>query len=58
MIEIGDEIALQRTGHKDLDIESNMRKLLTVFEAQIRRDPSQWVVLEPIWSDSDRRISA
>jgi KDO2-lipid IV(A) lauroyltransferase len=50
MIDIGDEIELQRTGHKVQDIESNMRRLLAVFEAQIRRDPSQWVVLEPLWS--------
>ncbi|HEX8599254.1 MAG TPA: lysophospholipid acyltransferase family protein [Chloroflexia bacterium] len=37
------------TGDHDLDVEVNMRKLVSVLEEFVRKAPDQWVVLQRIW---------
>ena len=39
-----------RTGNFDEDVRTNAQRLLTLFEAQLREDPGQWAVLEPIFT--------
>jgi lauroyl/myristoyl acyltransferase len=33
----------------EADIMTNARRLLGLFEGQLRAYPGQWAVLEPIW---------
>jgi lauroyl/myristoyl acyltransferase len=48
-IEFADCLELSETGDKRSDLTENVRRLLSIFETQLRRDPSQWLVLEPLW---------
>lgn len=40
---------LETTGDPALDTRCNVERLLTIFEGYLRRDPAQWIVLEPLW---------
>ncbi|MBI2760407.1 MAG: lysophospholipid acyltransferase family protein [Chloroflexi bacterium] len=43
-------LELVRTGNTAADARTNMEALLEIFEQHLRRDPSQWFVLEePVW---------
>jgi KDO2-lipid IV(A) lauroyltransferase len=46
---IGPPLELVRTGDMEADIMTNARRLLGLFEGQLRAYPGQWAVLEPIW---------
>ena len=50
---IGPPVELVRTGDYDADVRANTRRLLAVFERELRADPGQWAVLEPIWPDGE-----
>ena len=50
---IGPPVELVRTGDFDADVRANARRLLAVFERELRADPGQWAVLEPIWDDGE-----
>jgi len=41
------------TGDREQDIPVNLEKLVGVIEQFIRKYPEQWVVMEPIWRESD-----
>ena len=50
------EISLQRTGNRDLDLETNLGAVVALLEEHIRRWPEQWVIFERIWQpDRPRR---
>ena len=46
---IGPPFELVRTGNFDEDVRANTERVLALFEEQLRSDPGQWAVLEPIW---------
>ena len=46
---IGPPLELVRTGNFDEDVRVNTERVLALFEEQLRSDPGQWAVLEPIW---------
>lgn len=46
---IGAPIELVRTGNFDEDVRANTQRVLVLFEEQLRSDPGQWAVLDPIW---------
>lgn len=48
-VRIGPPLELVRTGNFDEDVRNNAQRLLAVLEGQLRSDPGQWAVLEPIW---------
>ena len=50
---IGPPVELVRTGDFDADVRANARRLLAVFERELRADPGQWAVLAPIWDDGE-----
>ena len=38
------------TGAREADLRTNTAALMQRFEAQIRADPGQWLVLQPLWN--------
>jgi KDO2-lipid IV(A) lauroyltransferase len=44
-------LELIRTGDFDADARANTRRLLALFECELRKDPGQWAVLERIWRE-------
>jgi lauroyl/myristoyl acyltransferase len=42
---------LVRTGDFDADVIENTKRMLPIFEEQLRSDPGQWAVLETIWEE-------
>ena len=50
---IGPPVEPVRTGDYDADVRATARRLLAVFERELRADPGQWAVLEPIWGDGE-----
>jgi KDO2-lipid IV(A) lauroyltransferase len=48
---IGPPLDLIRTGNRDEEIRINTQRLLALFEAHLKRDPTQWSVLERVWPD-------
>jgi len=42
-------LPLQHTGDEEHDVRAITEKILARFEEYLRRDPGQWMVLEPIW---------
>jgi lauroyl/myristoyl acyltransferase len=42
-------LELVGNGDPETDLKTNVRRLLERFEAHLRRDPGQWVVLEAVW---------
>jgi KDO2-lipid IV(A) lauroyltransferase len=42
-------LELVNSGDPQADLKTNVRRLLEQFEAHLRRDPGQWVVLETVW---------
>ena len=50
---IGPPVELVRTSDFDADVRANARRLLAVFERELRADPGQWAVLAPIWDDGE-----
>lgn len=50
-VRIGPPLELVRTGSFDEDVRANARRLLDLFEANLRTDPGQWAVLHPIWPE-------
>ena len=42
-------LPLERTGDEEHDVRALSEKILARFEVYLRRDPGQWIVLEPIW---------
>jgi KDO2-lipid IV(A) lauroyltransferase len=42
-------LELVGNGDPEADLKTNVRRLLERFEAHLRRDPGQWVVLEAVW---------
>lgn len=51
---IGPPLELARTGDHDRDVRANAQRLLALFEGNLRSDPGQWAVLEPIWRRKER----
>ncbi len=51
---IGPPLPLVRTGDHDRDLQVNMQRLLALFEPVLRRDPTQWFVLERLWPNGGR----
>jgi lauroyl/myristoyl acyltransferase len=50
-------LELVRTGDEAADRRRNTERLIQRFEPYLRRDPSQWFVLqEPIWSEDRARL--
>ena len=56
-VRIGPPLELVRTGDLDEDVRANGRRLLDLFEEQLRADPGQWAVLEPIWRTEESEPS-
>jgi lauroyl/myristoyl acyltransferase len=51
-------LELIRTGDEAADRRRNTERLIQRFEPYLRRDPSQWFVLqEPVWSEDRARLS-
>lgn len=51
-------LALIRTGNREEDRRRNTIRLLQRFEKHLRRDPSQWFVLEePVWLPGERSVA-
>jgi lauroyl/myristoyl acyltransferase len=50
IIEIGRPVVLVDSGDRRADEIANIRRVLERFEAPIRSDPGQWLVLEPLWA--------
>ena len=51
-------LPLVSTGRPDADRRLNTERLIQRFEPYLRRDPSQWFVLEePIWLEDQRRLA-
>lgn len=48
---IGPPMELIQTGDFEADLRTNAQSLLTLFEEQLRADPTQWAVLESIWRE-------
>jgi KDO2-lipid IV(A) lauroyltransferase len=48
---IGPPMELVQTGDFEADLRTNAQRLLTLFEVQLRADPTQWAVLESIWRE-------
>lgn len=49
-------LALERTGDPQADRRVNTARLIRRFEPYLRRDPSQWFILEePVWTCPPRR---
>ena len=44
-------VELARTGDAHADLETNVCRLLQLFEPHLRSDPGQWTVLEAVWED-------
>jgi KDO2-lipid IV(A) lauroyltransferase len=42
-------LPLERTGDDEHDARALSERILARFEVYLRRDPGQWIVLEPIW---------
>jgi lauroyl/myristoyl acyltransferase len=42
-------LELINSGDPQPDLKTNVRRLLELFEAHLRRDPGQWTVLETVW---------
>jgi len=42
-------LSLERTGDEEHDVRAITEKILARFEEYLRRDPGQWMVLEPVW---------
>jgi lauroyl/myristoyl acyltransferase len=55
---IGPPLPLERTGNHDRDLLINTQRLLRRFEPEVRRDPTQWFVLERLWPCDDARAVA
>ncbi|MCI0849554.1 MAG: lysophospholipid acyltransferase family protein [Chloroflexi bacterium] len=47
-----------RTGSFDEDVRANAQRLLTLFEARLKKDPGQWAVLEGIFTPADETESS
>ncbi len=52
-IRIGPPIVPVRTGDFKADVRAATAQVLAVLEEQIRSDPGQWTVLDPIWNSED-----
>jgi KDO2-lipid IV(A) lauroyltransferase len=48
-VRIGPPLELVRSGNIDEDVRVNAQRLIALYEEQLRSDPGQWAVLEPIW---------
>ncbi|NOZ06817.1 MAG: hypothetical protein GXP41_10805 [Chloroflexi bacterium] len=48
----GTPIELERTGDRDRDVQAGLRKVLAFMETFIAAHPEQWVMFQPIWSES------
>jgi KDO2-lipid IV(A) lauroyltransferase len=46
-------LEMTTSGNQEEDIRTNTLKLLAHFERWLRQDPSQWIVLESIWEQSE-----
>jgi lauroyl/myristoyl acyltransferase len=46
-------LELVGNGDPETDLKTNVRRLLERFEAHLRRDPGQWVVLEAVWDTKE-----
>ena len=57
-VRIGPPLEVVRTGDFDEDVRTNARRLLALFEEQLRSDPGQWAVLEPIFGAPDGEPAA
>jgi KDO2-lipid IV(A) lauroyltransferase len=42
-------LRLERTGDEGQDVRAMTQKILARFEEYLRRDPGQWMVLDPVW---------
>lgn len=50
---IGETIPLQRSGNLREDIKENAQRVAGVVEEAIARQPTQWILFEPVWSEAD-----
>ncbi|MCC6417705.1 MAG: lysophospholipid acyltransferase family protein [Gemmataceae bacterium] len=48
-IDVGEPIHVGRSGDLERDIRDAAERYVRVLEAQLRRDPGQWTVLEDFW---------
>lgn len=49
MVHVWAPIKLQVTGDRGRDIAINTQKIADCFESAIKRDPSQWFVMQSVW---------
>lgn len=55
---IGPPLEVVRTGDFEEDVRTNAGRLLALFEGELRADPGQWAVLEPIWEPKQQKQPA
>jgi KDO2-lipid IV(A) lauroyltransferase len=48
---IGPPLDLIITGDAEEDLRVNTARLLAIFERELKKDPTQWTVLEKVWKD-------
>lgn len=51
-----EEVLLERTGHREQDLDQNLKRLAAVLERYIRAWPEQWVLFERIWPEEHRVV--
>lgn len=57
VLDVEPPLTLINTGHPEEDRRENTARLIRCFEPYLRRDPSQWFVLEePIWPDAECEV--
>jgi KDO2-lipid IV(A) lauroyltransferase len=49
MVVIDPPLALDRSGTLQANVRRTMQAIVRIFESYIRRDPSQWLITEPVW---------
>lgn len=57
-IDVEPEIEVQRSGDRERDIEATMPRVISLFEAYLRRSPEQWVYFQPVWVGAHDRAAA
>jgi len=57
-VRIGPTLEIVRTGNFEEDVRANAQRLLALFEGELRKDPGQWAVLEPIWRRAESKPAA
>ncbi len=45
------ELEIERSGDDSRDVAAAMPRVISLFEAYLRRYPDQWVYFQPVWTD-------